>query len=209
MKRRVLASMVGVVLAILGAGLLGAYRGPWTRVGDTGAEPVDDAVERIIADAGLASVVLPAKEPPQLDSVTTVHLDADQFEVWFQDGDALYALCVGDEASACDGSAAQVVREETVDGHRVRVARVYLVASPSDAPSGAPSGAPSDAPSDEPAQAPAVAVGSAAGSSDDDEDAVLQYWRTVRLVHADDRVPGWLGDLATTAPTTSPSPSSP
>jgi hypothetical protein len=129
-----------------------------------------DNARRILDAPDAGEFALPTQVPAGLHFLFTVRTTASAFEIAVQHGTGVqFVLCDGDAdpGSACDAPSVHVVRDELVDGRRVRVGQVDLAATGDEHKVGTP-------------------------SAQDAADA-LDFWRTAELVRG---TPPWVSALA-------------
>jgi hypothetical protein len=177
-RRSIVVGVVGAVATVVAlAGAAGAYPLPWDRAASAADDPLNpqrlmnaDNARRILDAPDAGEFALPTQVPAGLHFLFTVRTTASAFEIAVQHGTGVqFVLCDGDAdpGSACDAPSVHVVRDELVDGRRVRVGQVDLAATGDEHKVGTPS-----------AQEAAEA---------------LDFWRTAELVRG---TPPWVSALA-------------
>jgi hypothetical protein len=169
-RRRVLVlACATVMLASVGGAYAQATSGEDEPLSPQQQMNADNA-NRILQSNAVRTLALPVDEPVGLEFLFVTRVVASAFETSFQQAGGLYVLCDGDNDadSACDGGAVHILRDEQVDGRRVRIAEVDVAAAGDANKIPAPSA--------------------------DDHGAAVDYWRTVELQRSG--TPPWVSDVA-------------
>lgn len=130
-----------------------------------------DNAHRILDSPSAASFALPSELPADLEYLFVNRTTGSAFEMAVQHRGGEFVVCDGDgdPDSACDGPTVTVIRDERVDGRRVRVGKVDLAAATGERPTAPPPSALRDS-------------------------AALDFWRHAELHRG--ATPAWVAALA-------------
>lgn len=146
MKRVVAAAVAAVVVA---GGAVVAHAGSGHGSDERPQQQMNaDNARRILDSPSAAGFALPTELPADLEYLFVTRTTGAAFEMAVQHRGGEFVLCDGDgdPESACDEPTVTVIRDEHVDGRRVRVAKIDLAAASGQRPTAPPASALHDSP---------------------------------------------------------------
>lgn len=136
MRSKLKVAVVSAAVVIASSGVVVAldltpFKGSEDVAASYGQDPSQammnaNTATRILESPLLKSAALPSELPQRFQFILAADLNKDRAELWFQQAGTSFVLCDtnSDAESACEQPHATLIREEKIDGRRVKIVHI-------------------------------------------------------------------------------------